>query len=901
MTIRPFIGWAFDGGAVLPIADGGALGQPAWGPAGLLRDLELRLGLCPVEEVTALRVADWAARLDELVPLDPFYAASLRVDRLGTAEMLLAWRDELVDAGWDGERIPDGGPRLGTFATLEGLAELPLAPGTSDRLAAVEAQLELAQRSPYAALTLCDEPLAWPARWRRVCALLEAGGTRARRLGADPPGAPARSDLGRLQALLRAGHTIDEPLRLERDGSLVLLEAATTLDAAQSVAAIIAARRDGSTAIVRGGADALLDEGLAAAGLPTLGAPSRSRWRPALQLLPLALRLMFRPPDVAAALELLGLACGPFLPTTRYMLGRALGDVPGIGGPRWIAAKERLRERLRRSDDGDAADAASADDELARVELWLERTPAAAGDTAAVADVRAAVARVAACLRDRLGPEIEPGVIAALAQCAQLDALLERDRRDRFRALDLNQLLDAVGVEVAEPLHVERCGRPDHVDHAGALLGSRDLVVWWHFVAAAAHTPHRTRWRRSELTALARAGVDLVTQGARLDADSVQWRRAVLAASERMIFVVPRWDRGEALSPHPLWAEIVGQMRLTTEEVARATYTTAALLDRPCWGVETERLPAAVLPQPRPAWDLPAAAIQWAESWPPTVVSALLECPLRGLLEQTPGLRSSGVPALAHGPWLNGVLGHQLVQRLFELGALDASSEVCLEVLDEMLPGIAAPLLQPGMGNELAQLRDQLAGAVAALARLLARGEMSVVSVEESLTGSLDGQTLNGRIDLRLRDTAGSEAIVDLKWGGSTYRGLLKSGRAVQLAIYSHLTRGEVGPAPGSAYFSLSRGTLMTTEPERFGGEGGIDGPSAAETMARIRRTLPLVRQAVSRGEVAVTGVRGSRPLLDTLGVAQHEHASHYRADPGAGCDFCRHAALCGRAWETLR
>lgn len=901
MTIRPFIGSAFDGGAVLPIADGGALGQPAWGPAGLLRDLELRLGLCPVDEVAALRVADWAARLDALAAQQPFYAASLRVDRLGTAEMLLAWRDELIDAGWDGERIPDGGPRLDTFAALERLGELPLARGSSDRLAAVEAQLELAQHAPYAGLTLCDEPLAWPARWRRVWAQLEARGARVRRLSADLPGAPPCSDLGRLQALLRASHTIDEPLRLERDGSLILLEAATTLEAAHAIAAIIAARRDGSIAIVRGGAGALLDEGLAAAGTPTLGTPSRSRWRPALQLLPLALRTMFRPSDVTAALELLGLSCGPFLPTTRYMLGRALGDVAGIGGRRWIAEKERLRERLRRGNDGDAADLETAADELARVELWLERPTAAAGGTAARADVRATVARVAACLRDGLGPEIEPPFVAALAQCAQLDALLERDTRDRFRALDLHHLLDALGVETAEAIHVERCGRPDHVDHAGALLASRDLVVWWHFVSAAAHTPHRTRWRRKELAALARAGVELVTQGEQLDSESVQWRRAVLAASERMIFVVPRRDRGEALSPHPFWAEIVGQMRLTTEEVARATYPTAALLERPCWDVETERLPAAALPEPRPAWELPATAIRWAESWSPATVAAVLECPLRGLLEQAPGMRSSGVPALAHGPRLNGVLGEQLVQRLFELGLLDAATDVYLQVLDEMLPGVAAPLLQPGMGNELAQLRGQLAAAVAALARLLERAELSVISVEESLTGVLDGQPLNGRIDLRLRDASGSEAIVDLKWGGSAYRDLLKSGRAVQLAIYSHLTRSDGGPAPAAGYFSLSRATLMTTEPERFGGDGGIDGLSPTDTMARIRRTLPLVHEAVSRGSVAVTGVSRSRPLLETLGVTPDEHASHYQADPGAGCEFCGHAALCGRAWEALR
>jgi hypothetical protein len=45
---------------------------------------------------------------------------------MGTATALLVMRDELVLAGWNGEKIPGGSERLDTFAELEVGPALPL-------------------------------------------------------------------------------------------------------------------------------------------------------------------------------------------------------------------------------------------------------------------------------------------------------------------------------------------------------------------------------------------------------------------------------------------------------------------------------------------------------------------------------------------------------------------------------------------------------------------------------------------------------------------------------------------------------------------------------------------------------------------------------------------------------
>ena len=68
----------------------GRLGAPAWGPADLLRDLELRLGLPHDEAGPSTRVQQWSQRIHAHIGSEPFYARSHAVDPLGTAATLLA-------------------------------------------------------------------------------------------------------------------------------------------------------------------------------------------------------------------------------------------------------------------------------------------------------------------------------------------------------------------------------------------------------------------------------------------------------------------------------------------------------------------------------------------------------------------------------------------------------------------------------------------------------------------------------------------------------------------------------------------------------------------------------------------------------------------------------------------
>ena len=262
----------------------------------------------------------WSRRMAELEAASPgrFYARSYALDSLGTATALLAWRDELVTAGWNGEAIPDGGERLETLGALG--AGSDLAPGLADRIRRVEDELHACRVRTFDALLLAEPRALWSGRWQRVFTLLEALGTSVRTVEAAFATDPGDSDLARLQALL--GGNPEVPSTLRADGSLVVLRAETSWELGDATAALLRAWGEPSTVVLRGGESRRLDYALVAQGLASQGLEETSVWRPALQLLPLAVELAFEPRDPYRVLELLTLPVGPF----QGLVGRELAN-----------------------------------------------------------------------------------------------------------------------------------------------------------------------------------------------------------------------------------------------------------------------------------------------------------------------------------------------------------------------------------------------------------------------------------------------------------------------------------------------------------------------------------------------------------------------------------------------
>ena len=875
-AMRPLVGLSLGGGCIRE-ARGARLGEPIWGPDELLRDLELRLGIPESAKSSRAALPKWAARIAELGPA--FYSASFALDPLGTTEAVLAWRDALLDGGWDGQ--PIGSERI------DALARIPIVEARiADRLVRVESTLDAPL---YDEIVLADEEALWPLRWRRVFA---RAATRLSHHEVVLPGAAFGSDLEILQQAIREGTT----LRTVRgDGSLLLVRAETPSDLGAFAASELANRKD--AVVIRCLDPMPLETALAAHGLPTAGTSGDSEWRPAMQVLPLALELAFEPRDPNRLLELLTLPIGPFQGVLGARLARAVARQPGVGGQEWnrqradvaryLADREAKRLREEENEVEERATKrgeAYAAERMTRVAEWLE-VPGAS--KSAPRDALLAVTeRVSNWLQKR-------GYATALAQATELEAALRIDPRTELSRDETRQLFDVVArTSTREELSPTLAGHTSAIHRAGALLASCATLFVWAFVSASERPPSRLPWSAAEREALARAGIVLVDPAIELEAESRAWRRAILSARERVIFALPATMQGVAMSPHSFWDEICGRLGLHDDQATLCiTRDTRDLYDH--------SLDALALPEALASWDVTLPSIEDVRLHA-TALETLVTCPLRFVLEERAQIEPGAVRPLAKGALLRGGITHRLVEELHAGGAFALDEHAFLHQLDVLLLPLvareAATLLLDGAAFERTQALDQIRRGVRSLHRWLVAKKLRIAAVEEDIEIDSSLGPLFGRIDLRLENERGDTIILDLKWGASSHFERLRRGRAIQLAVYVRAFRREETPPAPAAYFAVSRRRVLSVDSALADGEP-IDGPSLQETWARVERTAAVVQRALSEGRAPAIGTRRALPLLEALGV--HARDGHYEADKTKACEYCNYPALCGRSWEA--
>jgi RecB family exonuclease len=567
-------------------------------------------------------------------------------------------------------------------------------------------------------------------------------------------------------------------------------------------------------------------------------------------------------------------------------------------------------ERARGKSEVEAEELARAavDERLRAVAEWIE-APGADPKGASRAELRAVVERVRAWQKSRIrSGEIEV-YGAAYAQVEAFAAALAHETRDVLSQEDARQLLDRFArSEQSLASSIESAGRVAHVDHPSGLLAPCDGVFFWGFVAGTERRPPRLPWNDEELGALAAAGVSSPDPAALLGAEASIWRHAVLAARGRVVFVVPRTVKGTPAAPHPLWDEIMARLRLDEASTARVTREARATLERGSLVAIDARAPLP-LPEPRASWTLHGGALETQSGEDGTSVTSLetiASCPLAWVLEHRAALRSGAISKVASGPLLNGSLAHRLVEELHAEGAFEREEAAFLARaaarFEELLRTEGATLLLPGASIERLQITRQVHQAMRALYRYLAARGYRIASVEEEITVDSAVGLLRGRLDLRLTDASGGPAILDLKWGASTYRALLAQGRAVQLSAYARAVGRAYGwerPLPPAGYFALSTGQVLASD-ARMAPPRVIDGPSLDTTWARAEATAAVAVESIARGVVHVSGTNRALPLLDALEIPETARDAHLATAPNAACTYCGYDAICGRKWEAF-
>lgn len=905
---------AHDGGTAWRHAlapDEARAGWECVGPLGLARRVGQLVGV-PANIASAPdRLAAYAARLDVDDDAMRSYSASRSTDPFGVAAFLLGLRDRLRLADWNGSALGGSG-RLADLSRLESRAE-PLPPGLPDvlaRLAAavrgrrLDAPLEVRLSAPRAAFA--------PLVMSLLDALASAGATVAD-APADAPLAPPDTDLGRLQRALV--NPAAPPAALTGDGSLLLLEADTSIEAAELCSDFLAQGELDATTVLAAAESDVLDAALARHGLPTIGLPVTSTLRPQLQALPLRLALAYTPQEPFRAAELLLLPGGPLPASVRRRLLDALAEMPGLWSPAWheavgaIGEEAANRARANGASEADARKERSALE--ARIREWFGAEPAdAAGLTAARA---AAIARdVGAWLQARatFAAESEDASAhedAALWYQAASVArslgrmLLSRPPAEVLRPVTLMHLHALAAAEGAQRAPwPPQAGRPAVALRAADVLPGASRVVWWGFVQDVELGAAADSLSDTERAALASAGVTLPGPGVARAAEAWSWRRTVLAARGAAAFVRWRIVGAEVLQPHPFLDEL--ETRVAKGALAACTVASEAALARRARVCRPRTVALGPTPaiEPRTIWRTQPVTVDGTQS--ASQLRTLLGCPFYWTLRYPGALRPGRALELPDGDRLLGDFAHRLLQDLLTGpealsvdSAIDEDARAWVErEFDARVATEAAPLVLRGRELERDRARRLVGRAAVSLVRHLRAGDWVPIAAEHELSGRFDGHPVKGYADLVVRRRHdGVRAVIDLKLSGFDYRRAeLEKGRGLQLALYATMLGLEGGKLPPAAYVILEDAAFLTTTPQAFPGAIEVEGPSLEQALSIARGTLGLWKTALDAGCIpaAIRKSSWDEDVAEVVGPVPGPK------DPGRyppECGFCTFTTMC--------
>lgn len=891
--LRVTLGWHLDR-AAHPAPGGGllaSLGEAVLGPMGFLSLLERGTGLGGVQTPPVQRVARYLARMKELADGGAFYAASLEADPWATAELLLTWRDGLVAAGWDAD-APEAPQRLADLARLERGWPAPLPPSVGERLRAVLRALPGWPKPPVSEVALVDAEALWPAVWRDIFVRLRADGVAVTEIPCAPQA--TGGDLAIFQAHLFTGVRS----AVGGDGSLAVLACDNETTAAEVVADWLAADANDGVVVVRGPGSALLDGELANRHLPRLGGSSPSPWRTVLQVLPLALELHWEPFRVSRAIELLALPKSPLAGKTGWRLAQALSDEPGLGGEKWQAAvAECLRTKRERLEAEvptlPAAKVDAAMTELeARIGRWLPERRFRPREGMPVKAVLEITGRVAKWARAWMAGDTDPLLAVAARQADELASVVAQSGLETVTRIVLGHMVENVlGDGVGDASAFAQAAPWRVVDRPGQIWGRTDTVLWCGFVDDGARG-HAPPWSAEERQWLDAHGVWLDDPRLHRRREFAAARRATLMAGSRLVLVRPCSVDGAAVGDHTLWTRLAAAFQPErshlglVEPVSRLRDVPRTVLA----GRTLVRAPALELTLPQPArhWALPADPARGGEKESVTGLEKLLGCPLAYAIAADGLVRSSGYFEVPDENRMLGNLAHKVIQLLFEESRSWSPKDArrrAGELFDELVPKMAAPLLEPGEEAGRRAYREMVARSVDRLVGQLADAKLVVEAVEKPVARTIPGSTveLRGKIDMVAAAASGRRAVVDFKWRGvKKRRTQLAEGTAVQLAAYGWLLETEVGDRADAGFFVLDKARLFFSAPTPFP-HAHVEGSDLIADWDRALASYARLRKEVGGGQVVARGVEDEDGADEGLPIV---------LEPP--CGYCEYGALCG-------
>lgn len=875
MQIR--LGYGLDG--IKPKQMQSTIGEKEVGPAGFLSILETQCGIAPVTDSPTTRIIQYLGCLKACDSPGRFYHHSFAIDQFNVAKTLLQWRDNWYEAGWKGLFSSEVSIRLADMADVEQLAAGKVSFGFGQRQQTVLAKLKT-QKTQIEHVILLDPLVDFSPLCQQI---LQSFDVTEQPVLLTPT--PSNNDLYRLQSTLAqlASENLNKgedgsikKTKLAGDHSFVVVKARSKAISARLISqwlATQAAQNQEKTVAVLTGSDGVaLDDALSAVNLPRLGFEKTSPWRPVLQVLPIALELLWEPLNPDMLLQFLMHPVGILPGRIRHPLADVVANAPGIGGEQWRQTLTQLLEKEKERED-------YSDERFKQLQTDLDywfasaRYTSEAGLPIDIAKQRILkVANWLAQQQSRREDEAMRALFgAAYSQASELNTALSNllaDGTAPIKPEQLRYLLDQLtgagtGIvdQSAECIPNQAqwlvgASQPDSFNQ------TVNTLIWWDLRPTTSQLIYP--WSRQELKQLINNGVLLPELDKQLQRQASSWLKPVNAALDRLIIVLHDEE-----ATHPLWDQICSCLENWQEIRAEDSVLGGngiSVLN----GLATVKADDKPLSALNRWWQLDSGTHlvpRDHESY--SSLEAFFYSPYQWVLRYKARLAAGTLQSLSDGNLLKGNLVHHLYERCFiENPDLLTTKKVNNsglnrwfdQAIQTLLTEEGAVLLQPGRLVEKEQFVDTARKSLHELVRQLRTAKVVHIEMEQPQEALFFGGNLRGSIDVKVTNAKGKEAVIDIKWGGAKYRkASLKDNAHLQLVTYSYMRQQNSAAKqwPAVAYFVIDGGGAMLAQNTDYFPEAIGINPDADENHAviwqKMKKTWEWRRKQLDSGLIEVT------------------------------------------------
>ena len=766
----------YDSSVFLKAVDCG-LGKAFLGREALLGELELRAGLTGAKNEHSDRVIAYMEAMAKAQSGDPlFYSASFDLDDYGTAELMLGWRDALVEAGWDGQAVGES-EKIRVLSLIEAHFNCP---GSADRWRAM-----LRETAKRQILKPTD-------RIEIQCA----------QNALDPVLKKLFGNIKNVEYRSVASPVIEKGVSLiEFDNEYTAHE-------------WIAAQNLGENDVVAEADQALLGDMLRIQGKPGIGATDEGIGA-VMRLLPLGLSLFACPADIASLQAYLQSPRSPLgklhtkvqkqdgtyaYPCVTSVLLNHLCSEGGFG-PDW----SEILDGAIYDFEGNVLPDKECEAALKFIGMW-ERSKSLHAGEAPVDEVIDFIKGLNRWAGANIKPDnrLNAQFQALQCQCSALLRLIGSHAGASISVDRLNRWASHLCTPIDISSDYARLGSVNVIGNVADIFSGAERLIWF-----ASTTENRVPYgydflSPSEMRELRAAGVLLEDKEQAARSDKACKLEGLCRCGDITIVTCRRISGVETV-PSALLAEI--QSRCHTMAGTPVAKTGTACVNTDFGKKGTHKFDPAIL----------NGFSRDSESY--SSIESLLMTPADYLLDYFKGYRQYGIQGVADVQTVEGNVAHAYLEELGKRCSLDPKAMKAMHaadgeaLLDEIISGKGLILLTEANRLEEKSFRLSLKESVDAILDIITDNALEILGFEYPLTAKFKniGPVL-AKIDCLLKDPAdGKYVIFDFKYSSSLhYEHKIEQNRELQLAIYREVVEEALGEVKFIGYYAIPRKTLYT-------------------------------------------------------------------------------------------